>query len=285
MKRFRVAAVQCRWDLEIRYNVETTLLHIAEAAADGVDVVLFPEANVTGYDYDYAVDIPPDQIDAALREIRAACREARVNAIVGTLQRRGEDPRFLNIAHVIDRSGAVHYEYAKVQLAGSAEVKLCRPGGKVALFDLEGTRCTIAICRDGRHPELSTVPAMAGAQVYFQPTNNCDTLEKSWWKMEAGRSTQPIGPRSSIHHVVANAVGQNRAGTLVSYGQSCIRDATGLPLIEAGLYEETMIAATLDMDRATGRYPRDSMASPLILADEWKRMIKIVMDHKDDEVA
>ena len=115
---------------------------------------------------------------------------------------------------------------------------------------MDGMLCTLVICRDGRHPELYRIPAMAGAQILFHPSCSSDEIEAVCWKRTAGRAQQPVGPNSRIFHCVANTIGQSPDGKQTSSGGSFIREPNGLPLAEAGFYQEEMITAVLDLSRA-----------------------------------
>jgi (R)-amidase len=272
-----------RWAKDLQENVSKTLDYINRAKAEGSDVVLFPETSLTGYDFDYVGGLPVRRVRDALRAIARCAADCSIYAIVGSLLKRGGD-RYLNLAHVINPSGEIFYEYAKVQMAGSGEQRACRPGNKMALFEVNGTLCTLVICRDGRHPELYRIPAMAGARVLFHPSCSSETIEGVSWKRLAGRAQQPVGPNSHIFHCVANTVGQSRDATHTSSGMSFIKDPTGLSLAEAGFYQEEMITARLNIEKATARYPLASMEHPRILRRLWKEAVAACLEHADDPV-
>jgi predicted amidohydrolase len=278
-KAIQVSSVQMHWAKTIEFNVERTLHYIRRAASEGSRVVLFPETNLTGYYFPYAVELAQPRIDEALAVTCKAAADANIWAIVGTL--RKTDDRFLNLAHVINPRGEVVHEYAKVNMAGTDEAKYCRGGDKLALFEIDGILCTLVICRDGRHPELYRIPAMAGAQILFHPSCSSDEIEAVSWKRTSGRAQQPIGPNSKIFHCVANTIGQSPDGKQTSSGGSFIREPNGLPLAEAGFYQEEMITAVLDLDRADRSYVLDSMKHPPFLAKHWEAMVQEVRERAD----
>jgi predicted amidohydrolase len=264
------------WAQSLEHNLETTKRYIRLAAEAGSDVVLFPEANLTGYDFPYLIELPLREVTAALREACRTAEEYGLYAILGTIEKRGK--KFLNLAHVVNPDGKVFYRYAKIHLAGEDERKYCRPGERLAFFEILGHKCTMVICRDGRHPELYRIPAMAGARILFQPSCSSENVEAVAWKRISGRAQQPVGPNSYIYHCVANTVGQNRDATETTSGDSFIRDPSGLPLAEAGFYEETMITARLNMAKATARYVRASMEHPRFLRKYWRMMVKEMLE-------
>jgi len=273
-KALQVSCVQLPWAKSLDWNLERALHYIRLAADEGSRVVLFPEANLTGYYFPDVIELDPREVKRALERTSRAAAEAGVWAIVGTLKKTRD--RYLNLAHVISPEGTVVYEYAKVHRAGRDEKAYCRGGDKLALFEIDGIPSTLVICRDGRHPELYRIPAMAGAKILFHPSCSSDEIEAVAWKRTSGRAQQPAGPTTGIFHCVANTIGQSPDGKQTSSGQSFIREPSGLPLAEAGYYQEEMITAVLDLDRADRGYALDSLREPPFLRSHWEKMIKDV---------
>ena len=273
-KTLQVSCVQMHWARTLERNLERTVHYIGQAAREASRVVLFPEANLTGYYFPDAVKLDPREVERALDRTCRAAAEAGVWAIVGTLKKTRD--RYLNLSHVISPQGAVVYEYAKIHMAGRDEKSYGRGGDKLALFEIDGVPSTLVICRDGRHPELYRVPAMAGAKILFHPSCSSDEIEAVVWKRTSGRAQQPAGPTTGIFHCVANTVGQSPDGRQTSSGQSFIREPSGLPLAEAGFYQEEMITAVLDLDRADRGYALDSLGAPPFLRSHWEAMIEDV---------
>jgi predicted amidohydrolase len=275
----QVSCVQMHWATDMERNVEVTLHYIHEAARTRSRVVLFPEANLTSYYFQYLTGLSLDAVDAALDRVAQAAQANNIWVIGGTIRKTAD--RFLNIAHVIAPTGQVTYEYAKVNMAGRDEKQYCRGGDKLALFEIDGILCTLVICRDGRHPELYRIPAMAGAQILFHPSCSSDEIEAVAWKRISGRAQQPAGPSSKIFHCVANTVGQSPDGKQTSSGASFIREPNGIPLAEAGFYQEEMITAVLDLERADRGYVLDSMQNPPFLREHWRGMVEAMVARKD----
>lgn len=269
-----VSCVQAHWARSLQANLETALRYIRLAAERGSRVVLFPEANLTSYYFPYVIGLEAAEVEEALGRVRRAAREHGLWVIAGTIRKTAD--RCLNLAHVIAPDGSIAYEYAKVHMAGRDERQYCRGGDKLALFEIDGVLCTLVICRDGRHPELYRLPAMAGAQILFHPSCSSDEIEAVAWKRVSGRAQQPVGPNSRIFHCVANTVGQSPDGKQTSSGASFIREPNGIPLAEAGYYQEEMITAVLDLERADRFYVLDSMKSPPFLREHWQRMVEDV---------
>jgi omega-amidase len=278
-RTLQVSCVQMHWATTLERNLEVTLNFVREAARAGSRVVLFPEANLTSYYFPYLIQLPPEEVQRALDQVRQAAKEHALWIVAGTIRKTHD--RFLNLAHVIAPSGEIVHEYAKIHMAGRDERTYCRGGDKLSLFEIDGIPCTLVICRDGRHPELYRIPAMAGAQILFHPSCSSDEIEAVAWKRISGRAQQPAGPNSKIFHCVANTVGQSPDGKQTSSGASFIREPNGIPLAEAGFYQEEMITAVLDLDRADRSYVLDSMSNPPFLRAYWRDMVESVKSRKD----
>jgi len=269
------------WAKDLAFNLKTTLKYIPAAAEYGSRVVLFPEANLTSYYFPYLIKLKPAAIQDALRQVQDAAAVHNIWVIVGTIQKTAH--KFLNLMHVINPEGAIVHEYAKVNMAGRDEKKYCRGGNKLSLFEIDSIPCTMVICRDGRHPELYRIPAMAGAQILFQPSCSSDEIEAVTWKRTSGRAQQPVGPNSKIFHCVANTIGEAPDGKQTSSGASFIREPNGIPLAEAGFYQEEMITAVLDLSRADRSYVLDSLQNPPFLSSYWQQMIAEVKTRANDK--
>lgn len=278
-RTLQASCVQLHWAQPLERNLDRTLHYIRLAAAERSRVVVFPEANLTGYYFPDVVKLAPSAVQAALERTCEAAAESGIWVIAGSLRQTAD--RYLNLAHVISPRGEIVHEYAKVHRAGRDEQKYCRGGDKLSLFEIDGILCTLVICRDGRHPELYRLPAMLGAQILFHPSCSSDEVEAVIWKRTSGRAQQPVGPNSRIFHCVANTVGQSPDGLQTSSGQSFIREPHGMPLAEAGWYQEEMITAVLDLDRADRGYVRDSLESPPFLSEHWQRLLEVVKARAD----
>jgi predicted amidohydrolase len=277
--QLQVSCVQLHWAKPLPYNLQRTLHYIEAAAAAGSRVVLFPEANLTSYYFPHVLSLTSKSIQSALQKTRQAAARQKLWVIAGTLQKTKD--RFLNVAHVINPDGEIVHEYAKVQMAGRDEKKYCRGGDKLSLFQIDGIWSTLVICRDGRHPELYRLPAMAGAQILFHPSCSSDEIEAVAWKRVSGRAQQPVGPNTKIFHCVANTVGESPDGKQTSSGSSFIREPNGIPLAEAGYYQEEMITGVLDLSRADRSYILDSLKSPPFLSRFWQEMVEQTKARKD----
>ncbi|MCX5772838.1 MAG: carbon-nitrogen hydrolase family protein [Candidatus Hydrogenedentes bacterium] len=271
-RALQVSCVQLHWARPLEDNLERARYYIEMATDEGSRVVVFPEASLTSYYFPFVTALDPMAVRGALDQVCRAAADNGIWVIAGTIEPTRD--RYLNLAHVINSKGEIVHQYAKIHMAGKDEQKYCRGGDKLSLFSIDGILCTLVICRDGRHPEAYRIPAMAGAQILFHPSCSSDEIEAVWWKRVSGRAQQPVGPNTRMFHCVANTVGQPPDGKQTSSGGSFIRDPNGLPLAEAGWYQEEMITAVLEIDRADRSYALDSIDHPPFLRPYWQAMVE-----------
>ncbi len=153
---------------------------IAAARRRGVGLVVLPEGFLSGYcGFDYQEGEEPDwaAVGRALAEVRRACREAKVGAVVGTGWRAGG--RTTNRSFLVGRDGRVAGFYDKTHLFGR-EGRAYRAGDRLPVFRCGGARLGLLICYDQRFPEPWRALALKGAQAVLHIA--CAAGAKGLWK-------------------------------------------------------------------------------------------------------
>ena len=255
----QVSCVQLHWAKSLERNLERTLHYIKAAAAGGQPGGAVPRGQSDELLLPLRRRAGAGEVAGALEQ-RAARRQTNgIWVIAGTIRKTPD--RFLNLAHVIAPGGAIVHEYAKVHMAGRDEKSYCRGGDKLSLFEIDGILCTLVICRDGRHPELYRIPAMAGAQILFHPSCSSDEIEAvAGSAPPAARSSRSARTRRSSTAWRTRSASRRTASRPPA--GSFIREPNGIPLAEAGFYQEEMITAILDLARADRSYALDSHEEP-----------------------
>jgi len=245
--QLRVAACQILTFSETGKSAQKICSWIEKAAKDNVDVVLFPEAAICGYtcEASYWKTANPRDFEAAEKTVTAAARTHKVAVVVGTAH--WENGRVFNSVLAIDKDGTPRGRYSKTYLAE----KWPTPGRKMTLMTLAGVKSSFIICHDVRYPELVRLPAIAGAQICYFPSNESGLVEEH--KLSAYRA-MPISraTENSIYLVMANAPADpdNMRGASQSHGNSKIIHPNGNVLAEAGYFSETLVTATIDLKDA-----------------------------------
>lgn len=257
----RVAAVQMRSTRDLATNVRKIEEQLNKCASDGVRVAVFPECALTGYfDNAFMQTFSAEQLAGAERQVAEACRAREIYAIVGTPHRDGN--RLYNSAVVIAPSGKILARYHKIQLAESWPTA----GNELLVFRIDGVPASIIVCHDERYPELVRLPVLAGARIVFCLSHESGLHKES--KIAPYRAqVQARAVENTVYVVQANAPAN--ADATGSHGQSRLIAPDGNLIEEASIFGEDVIAATLDLERATGRQAQQSIdRGPL--GDWWR---------------
>jgi len=267
----RIAAVQMKFAPSVAGNLANIETHLAHAARRRVDAVLFPECATTGYHCDFS-RLAWSEVSMALNRVGELAARHRISVLLGSpVFRRG---RWQNCLVVFDRRGRVVHCYAKCQLT-ERDRPFFTPGDAIALFKLDDVLCTAIICHERRYPELVRLAVMAGARIVFHPNAGLDSLAVSRRKRGGRDGIAVRAFENAVFYVFANSVGPQGDG-LWSAGDSKIVAPDSRVLALANNRDEAVITADLDLAQATGKYAADSLAHPVFLAAEWKRMLRKV---------
>jgi Predicted amidohydrolase len=142
---------------------------LSEAAAQGAQIVCFPEAYLPGLrGQDFEV-LPFDQTQQE-RVLQAVAQWARTYKVATILcmERLTQAGRQI-AAFVIDAQGQLQGYQTKNQLDPS-EDQFYVPGNTRRLFEINGVKFGVAICHEGwRYPETVRWAAARGAKIVFHP--------------------------------------------------------------------------------------------------------------------
>jgi predicted amidohydrolase len=145
-------------------NIAHHLAFMRIAAAHGVQLLVFPELSLTGYEPTLAAGLaiaPHDEVLAPLREM---ARELRITAVVGMPIRQGAVSEVLIGALVLGQDGSLAV-YTKQHLHPGEEVAFTAGQGGAAL-EWGGDRIALAVCADFSHASHPRQAAEAGANIY-----------------------------------------------------------------------------------------------------------------------
>jgi N-carbamoylputrescine amidase len=226
---------------------------LSEAAAQGAEIVCFPEAylpGLRGQDFDV---LPFDQTQQE-RVLQAGAQLARSYgvAIILGMERLTDRGRQI-VAAVIDAQGQLQGCQTKNQLDPS-EDRFYVPGDSRQLFDVNGTKFGIAICHEGwRYPETVRWAAVRGAKIVFHPhhTGSDQTgVRLTQW----GATGAPYYEKAMMMRSIENAI----YFASVNYGMRFQESATSLiaPSGQCQAYlpygQEGVLVQTLEVGEATG---------------------------------
>ena len=265
----KVATVQFRSSADVVDNLRRIRSQLEPLQAQGVRVAAFPECAATSYSGPAIEACTPQQLLDAEAELSRISGDLGMYIVMGIPY--FENDTRLNGALVFNPSGQCIERYAKIQLAGE---KWCESGNRLALFRVDDVLCSVMVCHDSRYPEITRLPAIAGAQVMFYISCESGILAES--KIGPYRAqVQARAVENSIFVVQSNAPanmatlegGEEVAAPGGSHGQSRIVAPDGNLIAEAGFFDETSLVATLDLEKATRGLALRSPQSTLF--EEW----------------
>ena len=247
----RVAACQIDPQLgEVDRNLEHIERVVAEAAAAGAQLVVLPEAAVTGYVFenlDEALTVAQRAVAVAEQRLADAAVGAGVALIVGTLE--AEAREVFNTALIFTGDGR-RFRYRKMHLPYLGVDRFATPGPDAPeVYDLAGMRVGVLICYDLRFPEAARICALEGADLIALPTNWPVGVE-----FHPGIFAPARAAENHLYLLACDRVGEERGTTFI--GRSILLDFNGKELAVASDTEEAILFGEVDPDLARQTHHR-----------------------------
>lgn len=234
----------------VEKNLQKSLRAIQDAAAEGADLILFPEVQLTyffpqypGRDVSgYAVTMD----SAVIRSFQNACREAQIMAVPNVyFDQKG---KYYDASILIDSDGEilgiqkmVHVAYAD-QFFESDYYTPSDDGFHV--FDTKFGKIGIVVCFDRHYPESIRTEALMGADLILIPTVN--TVREPMELFEQEIRVQAF--QNSVYIAMANRVGKE--DQMVFAGESLTVSPEGQTLKKADHREQLLFVEIEDLRHA-----------------------------------
>jgi len=267
--RIKVAACQVMTTEDVEFSKNRVISFLEIAAAQEVDLVLFPEATLSGYSNraEFWATARPEAFEAAERDIAAACKRLKLAAVVGSAYQGPAG--WINGLAVFEKDGQLIGRYGKTFLGGDS---WCTNfAARIPLIKVAGANVCFLICRDVRYPELVRLPAAMGAEICL--ISSCESGLLAERKMNAYRAMAIARAfENGIYVVKANTPADpdnlRRQGS--SHGKSCIVSPEGEVLQEAGFFEECILSEEIRLGAAHGHTAKRTLIEKTVL-NEWYR--------------
>jgi predicted amidohydrolase len=226
---------------------------LAEASAQGAEIVCFPEAYLPGLrGQDFEV-LPFDQAEQE-RILQTVTQWARTYGIATILGMERLTPAGRQIAAVvIDGQGQIQGCQTKNQLAPS-EDHFYVPGNRRQLFEINGVKFGVAICHEGwRYPETVRWAAVRGAKIVFHPhhTGSDHTgVRLTQW----GSTGAPYYEKAMMMRSIENTIYFASVNYALRFQESatCLIDPSGRCQAYLPYGQEGVLVQALNLDDATG---------------------------------
>ncbi|MBV7565600.1 carbon-nitrogen hydrolase family protein [Pseudomonas sp. PDM27] len=145
-------------------NIARHQRFIAAAAEQGVQLLVFPELSLTGYERGLAAELAIVPDAAILQPLRDVARAVGVTAVVGMPIRLPDNPSVLIGALVLGAGGSLGV-YSKQHLHPGEEVAFA-PGAGGEPLTIGTDTIALAVCADFSHASHAAAAACQGAGVY-----------------------------------------------------------------------------------------------------------------------
>lgn len=248
----KVAILQKKsFDRQPLQNTELVLETMENAAADGADILLLPEAFLTGYVLPMSNEEALADNNPFLPQICRAARTLRLGVVATAITQGPQKPQ--NSAFVVDKNGQVLMKYSKVHTCDFADEACLAGGDAFRVCDFHGIRLGIMICYDREYPESARVLMLKGAEIILVP-NDCGSMRPRLCALSTRAYENMVGI------AMANPNGEN-AGNSCAFSPICW-DSDGRcvdnTLLMADALTEGLYYAAFDME-AIRRYREREM--------------------------
>ncbi len=206
----RVALGQLPISISPSVNLDRVGAAVTEAAGQGAELIVFPEATLASFAADLRAAAEP--VDGPFcTELGRLASRAGVAIVAGVFE-PAPDGRVFNTTVAFDGRGRLAASYRKLHLfdaLGHRESDHVAAGDQVVLADLCGLRVGFMTCYDVRFPELARALATAGAELIVLPSAwaaglfkeehwvtlvRARSIENTIWIAAAGQVPDPAGP-------------------------------------------------------------------------------------------
>jgi NAD+ synthase (glutamine-hydrolysing) len=249
----RIALAQVAPNLGVvEANLDRHRELLAEARADGADLVVFPELGLTGYllqdlNAEVAMRLDDPRLAALAEET------ADLSAVVGFVEESADHRLFISAALLED--GAIRHVHRKVFLPTYGlfdERRFFAPGGILrAVPSRLGIRLGLAVCEDFWHLSVPLLLALDGAQVLIDisssPGRDVAAVNEvglgtatSWWTL-----MRTYAQLTTSFVVFCNRVGVEESITF--WGGSVVVAPSGEVIFQAPLHDEGLYLVDVDL--------------------------------------
>lgn len=224
---------------DINATVQQLGKRAAEAAGQGAQLLVVPEASMTGYNIPYGVmqEVAQTEDGELATHVASICTQHNIAIAYGFAERSGK--HFYNCVQVIDANGTLCGKYRKTHLWGNLDRTLFSPGDDLApAFTINDWNIGLLICYDVEFPECARRLALEGAELLLIPTG----LMQPW--REVAEMVVPVRAyENQLYIAYTNYCGPE--GELTYEGRSCIVGPDGKDVARANSTHADLLVATL----------------------------------------
>lgn len=226
---------------ELQANLDRSRELIAQAVAEGAELIVFPELNLSGY-------LTRNQLALTANDprLRAAIDAAGDAAVLLGFPEADNGATYNSAALFI--AGEPRHVHRKLILPSYhpfTEGQNFHPGNALRAVDTPLGRAAILLCEDAVQPALATVAVHDGAELLLLPANSAHSLLPEVSNREHWHAITSCYSRLTQSFVIfANRVGQE--GPFRFWGGSHVVDPRGRIVAQAAQDEEALLLVELN---------------------------------------
>lgn len=241
---FKIAAAQTS---SVTGNIALNVanhVRVAEAAAShGVDMVVFPELSLTGYERILAAELALHTDSPQLHPLQAAADKFNIAILAGCPIASNESRPYIGTFIVTPNQPIAVY---KKRFVHSDEDPYFVSGNDTIVITQKDSRVGIAICADIHNDKHPADVAAVGADIYAAGVAITPSAIQRALTAMAGHAA-----KHNLLAVISNY--SERTGDFDIGGQSAIWDKSGKLLAKAGEDNECLVIATAEDGQWVGR--------------------------------
>ena len=267
---------------DVEANLKLHLDYIEEAKRQGVELLMFPELSLTGYNVQDLVNglaARPTEDNSAFRTLLKASADAAMDLMVGFIDTDERARYYIAAAYL--SAGKVLHVHHKVYLPTYTmfdESRYFAWGESVRAFDTRFGRVGMLICEDFWHASPPYLLWLDGADLLLfhsaspgRGLDDTDRLSSARWVQLVN---QAYGSQLTNFVIHCNRVGFEDG--LNFWGGSTVVDPDGEISVCGPFHEEALIVQKIDtahLRRARSRLPLLRDERTQLVADELKRIL------------
>ncbi len=252
----RIGVAQVPQTADIERNLDKALEYMEKAAAQGVEMLCFPETHLPGYRVGV---LEPDAscdgngLSRASEIIRKKAADLSLGVIMGAETPNSAGKPF-NSAQVIDERGNSIALHHKSKLTPTDALGYAFPFTGPTSFTFKGVPMGVVICFEGyRFPETTRSLAKAGAKIVFHPQFNHVIPTMAWKRPVHEALLVSRAAENTVWFISANMSHPcNNVRSMIVGPNGIIREA-------AILTREMLIMHDVDPELATHAFLKDDL--------------------------
>ena len=245
----RIGIAQMSMESDIAANFQKSLAFMRDAARQGVDIICFPEVQLSPFFAQYEkIDVSRYVIvknSRYISEMKSLCKETGIYACPNFYIE--ENGKRYDMSLLIDDNGSIIGEQKMVHIAQCEyfyEQDYYTPSEEgFQVFDTKFGKIGIVVCFDRHYPESVRTEALRGAELVIIPTANtiAESSELFQWEVRVQAF------QNSVNIAMCNRVGKE--DKMVFSGESVVCNYDGDIISVAGL-DEILLISEVDLSAA-----------------------------------